>query len=384
MADLKRVGLFIAAGDAYGRGLMRGIAQYSRTHGPWALSIQLHGYRPRLGWIRDWDPDGFLLQTHHAEVVDAAIEKGVPAVNVSASAPDGRLPRVISDGHAIGRVGADHFKARGFERFAFCGYQGLGMSAGRQQGFEARIRELGCTVESYAEPHVPGTDWTLEKEQESLVAWLGSLQKPVALMACNDVRAFDVLEACRRADLQVPEDVAVLGVDNDPVMCELALPPLSSVVQPLEKIGYEAAAMLARLWKGKAAPKKPVTFAPMGVIARPSTDVMAVEDEAVVEALRYIREHAGHPIDVPDVVTAAGVSRRSLERRFREKLQRSPRDEIRRVHLERARQILVETDLPMPAVAERSGFRRAQILSQIFKRETGMTPTDFRMQNRVC
>jgi LacI family transcriptional regulator len=219
---------------------------------------------------------------------------------------------------------------------------------------------------------------------ERVAQWIQSLPKPIGLMACNDIRGQQVLNACRAVGVAVPDDVAVIGIDNDEVLCELSSPPLSSVVANTERIGYEAAALLDRMMKGGKAPKHPIVIGPLGIVTRRSTDVLAIEDRHIAAAVRFIRERACDGVDVGDLLQAVPLSRSTLERRFYKVLNRSPKEEILRVRMNRAKQLLAETDFPLSWIAEKIGLEHTEYLSVIFKKRTGMTPAGFRAKSRVA
>jgi LacI family transcriptional regulator, galactose operon repressor len=197
------------------------------------------------------------------------------------------------------------------------------------------------------------------------------------------VQGSQVSEFCRQLGFRVPDEVAIVGVDDDDLLCELSRPSLSSVALPGERIGYEAAVLLDRWLRGLRPPKKVVVLPPVGVVVRQSSDLMAVPDPQVSAALRFIREQADRPLHVQDVLREVPMARRALERRFRKWLQRSISEEIRRIHLERSRQLLSQTDLPLSAVATQSGFTDGRQLSVVFRRETGLTPSAFRRRFRL-
>jgi LacI family transcriptional regulator len=219
-------------------------------------------------------------------------------------------------------------------------------------------------------------------EENDLARWLRGLPKPVGIMASYDIRGQQVLAACRGAGLAVPDEVAVIGVDNDALLCELASPPLSSVIPNAHRAGYEAAALLDQQMAGKRVAATAHLIAPLGIAARQSTDVLAVDDREVARAVQFIREHACEGINVADVLRAVPLSRRVLEQRFQNLLGRTPREEILQVRLSRVKQLLGETDLPLYLVAERTGFEHVEYLSVVFKRETGRTPSRWRSEAR--
>jgi LacI family transcriptional regulator len=219
-------------------------------------------------------------------------------------------------------------------------------------------------------------DW--EQEQRILLAWLKSLPKPVGLMACNDICGREVLQACAAAGLRVPDDVAVVGVDNDELMCELSSPPLSSIALDVEKAGYEAARLLDSLMSGHLAEERVVQVEPVYVVTRQSSEIMAPDDPCVATALQYIKTHAGQPIGVSHVVEQTNASRRTLERRFSRALGRSISSEITQRRLERAKRLLLETDLPSYRVAAAAGFGTIKTFNRVFRRALGVSPRRFR------
>jgi LacI family transcriptional regulator len=212
------------------------------------------------------------------------------------------------------------------------------------------------------------------------MGWLQELPKPIGIMACNDLRGRHILDACRQLNLRVPEDVAVVGVDNDELMCELAVPPLSSVAQGSERLGYEAAKLLGRLIRGRCLRPKHIVVPPISIVPRRSSDLIAVDDPLLSAALRFIQNHAAEQIGVPDVVRNAGVSRSTLETRFRTQLARTIHDEIQRVRIETARRLLTATNLSLSKIAERAGYRNSYYMSAVFRRELGVPPSQLRQE----
>ena len=215
------------------------------------------------------------------------------------------------------------------------------------------------------------------------MAWLQTLEMPVGVMACNDVRARHVLEACHSLGVRVPEDVAVIGVDNDELVCELSDPPLSSIEQGMRRLGYQAAALLDQLMQGKDAPQTQFVVAPEGVVARRSTDTLAVSNAEVALAARFIREHACDGLSIGDLTAMVGLSRSTIERKFKAITGRTIHAEIERVRLERARTLLAETDLPMKQVAAQAGFKYIQYMATLFRRRLKQTPREYRLRARM-
>jgi LacI family transcriptional regulator len=304
----------------------------------------------------------------------------VPVVDLNDLYENLDLPWVGSDHVAIGTMGASHLLERGFRNFAFCGFAHELWSMQRFNGFCSAVSQNNVPISLYETPwrgpNVPRWD----QDIEHIVKWLIELPKPVAIMACNDVRGLHVLDACSRAGLLVPEEVAVLGVDDEEIMCELCSPPLSSVAPNPEGIGYAAAELLDALMAGKRPRQLRIFVDPIRVFSRQSTDVMAVSDWAVASAARFMREQTLHGCRLTDVLQKVNVSRATLEKRFRKHLNRSPKQEMRRIKIERIKQLLVETDFTLERIAELSGFEHPEYMSVLFKRETGQTPGKYRNQ----
>ncbi|OAI51793.1 XylR family transcriptional regulator [Planctomycetaceae bacterium SCGC AG-212-F19] len=365
----------------YGRQLLRGIIRYLRSHQPWSVFFELRelGAAPP-GWLKDWRGDGIICRPTNPALAELFRRKKIPVVNLNDVYSDLGLPLIESDNHAIGRLAAEHLLERGFRQFGFCGFTGHEWSRKRGEGFRERLGKAGYAPVVYESPWGGPNAHPWEQEQTAIGQWLSALPRPAGVLACNDMRGQHVLDACQRVHLGVPEDVAVIGVDDDVLLCELCDPPLSSVVPNPERIGFEAAVLLDRLMAGEKPPTREWRIEPLGVTARQSTDVLAIDDIHVAAALRYIREHACHGATVPDVLAQVPLSRTILERRFRKYLGRSPQAEIRTVQLKRVKQLLAETDLRLERIAELAGFEHPEYMSVVFKRATGETPGAYRRQ----
>lgn len=366
---------------AYGRNLLRGVIRYLRSHEPWSVFFELRELGASApAWLSDWRGDGIICRPTNPALAALFRKKRIPVVDLNDVHDGLGLPRIESDQAAIGKLAAEHLSERGFRRFAYCGFTGHAWSRKRRAGFEAALGAAGDVVAAHESPWGGPSAHPWEQEQKRIGDWLRTLPRPVGIFACNDLRGQHVLDACQRVGLAVPEDVAVIGVDDDPLVCELCNPPLSSVVPNPERIGYEAASLLARLIAGEKPAHADVQVAPLGVTARQSTDVLAIDDPHVAAAVRYIREHACAGATVSDVLARVPLSRTILERLFRKYLGRSPQAEIRAVQLKRAKQLLAETDLRLERIAELAGFAHPEYLSVVFKRETGQTPGRYRRQ----
>lgn len=387
MSEIPKVALLIETARGYGRGLLRGIVRYARLHGPWSFYVTPGDFEQAVPEMRQWGGTGVIARMENAKIGEAVLATGLPVIALDLSdlqlapgSPLAELCEVRSDSRKAARMAAEHLLERGFMEFAFVGIPGRVWSRRREESFCERIREAGREPLVYPPPRKRDGEWG--REQAIMAQWLRGLPKPVGIMACNDDRGRQVLEACRAAGIRVPEEAAVIGVDNDELLCELSDPPLSSVALNAERGGYEVAALLDQMMRGRVTKKQRILVEPQWVETRRSTDVMALDDRDVAAALRFIQDHAGSPIQVSDVVRSVALSRRTLEMRFRRLLGRSVHDEIERAHLERAKRLLTETDLNVPRVAEASGFASASYFGAVFRRRNGMTPAKFRARNR--
>jgi len=376
----RRILLLVPVDIEAGRGILRGIREYTRHHGAWTFEIIFpHTAVDRL--LARAHVDGVIAHLNRQELVRPILKLRKPVVNVSNVIGDSLgLPRVGSDDALIGQVAADHFLERGFRQFAFFGYPQYAHSHLRENGFRRRLAAAGCACDTFPErpPRGGAPGEPFVGVDPRVRAWLRALPKPVAVFTPSSVRGFELLEICRQDRLAVPHEVAVLGVDNDELICELASPPLSAIRTGSERIGFEAAALLDRLMAGKTPPKAPLLVPPGEVVVRQSTDILAVHDPALERALRFIRANLNRSIGVDELCKTAGVSRRVLERKFQEVVRQSPLKEIRRLRIERARQLLVETHLPMPQIAERCGFTTHQMFGDVFRQLTGQNPSTYR------
>jgi LacI family transcriptional regulator len=384
MAQIPRVALIVEMSGIYGRQILQGIARYLRSHKPWSIFLEQRELRaPPPPWLLQRRWDGVICRSTDRALARKLLRRKIPTVDLNDLYGGLGLPRIWSDMRAIGRLGAEHLLERNFRRFAFCGFEDETWAALRRDGFYDAVRAAGCVCEVYESPwhgrNVPAWD----QDQERMARWIRALPKPLGLMACNDVRGQQVLTACRSADTAVPDEVAVVGVDNEEVLCELCDPPLSSVIPNPERIGYEAAELLDRLMADGAAAVEERSIAPLGVAMRQSTDVLGVDDPDVAAAMRHIRENACNGLTVGGLVARLSVSRSLLERRFRKCLRRSPQQEIRLVQLKRIRQLLAETDLTLSDIAALAGYEHPEYMSVVFKRLTGQTPGEYRQQVRA-
>lgn len=379
--DQPHVALIVETSLISGREILRGISRYVREHGRWSIYHEPRSLEASVpGWIKRWQGDGIIARLQTERIAAAVLQTGLPAVDVLGVAACGRVPLVHVDDDAIGRTAAEHLLERGFTEFGWCGFEDVNWSLKRRQAFTETLGVTGRTCHLYAYSSRSRSDSSWEAQQERLAHWVAGLPKPVGILACYDPVGQKVLEACRRAGVAVPEEAAVLGIDNDETVCEVCDPPLSSVAANHYRVGYEAAALLDRMMGGEPPPKSPLYVLPTGVVVRHSTDVLAIGDPDVAAALRYIREHACERMTVRDVVQRVSVSQTALKERFRRLLGRSIHEEILRVRIRRAKDLLAQTDMPLRTVAHRSGFRHQEYMGVVFRRKEGKTPGQYRRE----
>jgi LacI family transcriptional regulator len=372
---------------AYSRGVLRGIADYAKLHGTWDFnfsSILEPGFTE--SFARD-QVRGVIIQLRHRQEADELNAAGVAAVNISnVMSPPVALPAVFPDDIATGKLAASYFIERGFRNFAFFGLLGARYAQQRAQGFREALRGAGfdCTIVHRKDESAPDADPLLsdDLDRSARLEALATLSRPLAVFCGNDSCAKEAVRLATTLGLQVPDQIAVLGVDNDEINCELSGVQLSSIRLNTEQIGYESAALLAKLIAGEPAPAEPILVPPIEVITRRSSDVLALADAEVAAAVRFIRDRGGREINVEDLLSRTQLSRRSLEMRFRKALGRSPYQEIRRVQLERAKLLLSRTDRPVREIADACGFKEARQLSMAFHDQIGLTPRQYRRKSR--
>jgi len=378
----RRVALLIEASRAYARGLVRGVAQYNRQHKGWTVFYTPRGLDdPPPAWLRAWEGDGILARINDRRMAQAVARKRVPVVELRRALGQPGLPSIGPDDAAVARLAAEHLRQCGFEQFGF-----VGMPRGTHPAMDLRADAFAACLAAWGMPcaqlHLRrerrGDVW--EQQCGAIIDWLRRLPQPAGVMACNDDLGLLVLDACRRAAILVPDQIAVLGVGNDECLCDLAVPPLSSVDLDPQRIGYEAAQMLDCLMARRTLPEASGLVPPRGVVARASTDVLAIADQGVVRAVRLIRQRACGPLKVADVLREARMSRAALEPRLKRTLGRTIHQEIDRVRIARVKELLLTTTAPLKQIAQQAGYRYPEYMMRVFRQTTGQTPGEFRKQ----
>jgi LacI family transcriptional regulator len=379
---LRRVALIYEARHAYDWKFMAGVAAYIHENPGFNVYLERDALKDqRLPDFHSWQGHGIIANFDHPNVAAAVSRSGLPVVGFGSGygwrAPS--IPYFFTNNRSIAQMAADHFLFRGFQNFAFCGYQKdpiNGWSEERERNFVAYIKARGYACPVYVGPQRTTSQWAAV--ERAIVEWLTPLRKPVAVMAANDSRALDVLEACRASELRVPEEVAVVGVNNDQVLCELGSPPLTSIEHGTERMGYEAAALLERMMNGEKPRRRRFVIDPVGITTRRSSDVLAIEDRAVANAMAFIQVYATKGIKVADVTKALGISRSGLEARFDKALSYSVHTAIRRTQMERARTLVSDTKMPLKQIAANTGFRSVQQMTTLFRKTFLQPPAKYR------
>lgn len=378
----RRVAVLIESSRAYGRALIEGVGKYARQQTEWTIDFEPRGLEagpPR--WLKKWQGDGILVRVDHPAMARMVMSLGVPVIDLRGNLSVDGLPLIVVDNSAIGRLAYDHLAGQGLKQFAFCGVPSALklFSAERGEAFRDVVESHGLPCQIF-EPRPR----TMDREQEhvQLTAWLAALPKPVGILACFDDRAFELLELCRKLQLRVPEDVAVVGVDNDPVLCQMADPPLSSVDPDGIRVGYEAAMRLDLWMDGNPPPRERLVTPPKGLIARRSSDALAVDEPEIAAAIQYVRQHACEGLLVGQILEHVPISRSMLERSFRKYLGRTPKAEILRLQILRARELLADRSLSLRDIATRTGFHSEKYFNDAFHRQTGERPGAFRRSLR--
>lgn len=392
MPDRKpTVALFIETSRAYGRGLCLGIAEYARNHGEWNFLIQERDLRGGIPeWLETWDGDGILCRLSDPELADLFARAQCPVIDLYGQIRHPKIPFLDTDATAVADMASRFFVNSVFSNFAFCGFPGLWFSDDRQAAFEKAISRFGAVVHSYDPPVAWNITDVARRESlhpsgsPELAAWISSLPPRTAILACNDVRAQQLIQMAARIGRRIPEDLAVMGVDDDRLICELSTPRLTSVRPDTHMLGYTAAHWLHLLMQGKPLQHKQLLVPPIQITERASTDTIASDDPVLVKALRFIRDNAHQNIDATRVIQHVGLVRSSVEIRFRATIGRTIKAEITRSRVNRAAVLLRETSMNLDEVAKSCGFATASHFLRVFKHETGVTPGAFRSNRSLA
>jgi LacI family transcriptional regulator len=365
--------------DTFGRAILRGVTRYANLQRRWHLYKDIAN---AFQAYKEWgNLDGGIFAGVPADSIPDQRTRCTHIVYCSGSGDPRSSPVVALDDRAAGAQAAEHLIDCGLENFAFYGFrQDFRTAINRFEGFRQTIQDRGFNC-ALAPMTIPTKEQRAAHAQmPRLVEWLKSLPKPIGILAVDDTNASDLAEACLEADIGVPDAIAIVGINNDDLLCESSWPPLSSVDADFSRVGYVAASTLDRLMRGEKLKMQDrlILLPPLGVVKRHSTSTLAIKDSNIAEALRYIREHACDPCGVSDVLQHVPVNRRWLERQFVAQLGRTPHDEIARVRIETAQRLLQRSEMDMFEISSRCGFAELKGFYSAFRKLTGTTPAAYR------
>ena len=378
----RSVALVIETSNEYARGLLRGILRYQQEHEKWTIDLpEQHRRADPPRWLRTYSGHGIIARIETKSIARAVQATRLPAIDVSSARELSTLPWVETDDRKIAQLAVQHFLERGFRHLAFCGDGSFNWSRWRRDAFVAEAKKAGVDTRFFdIDDDSSGMTWPHARRR--LMRWLVELPEPCGLMAAYDSLARRLIDLCAQASRRVPESIAILGVDDDPLLCQLATPPLSSIVPDSEGAGYAAAEQLDAIMSGKKMKRLDTLLPPLGIATRQSTDTFAVEDKDVSVSAHYILAHACEGIQVDDVVKQTQLTRRALETRFKKALGKTPHALIIETKLSKAERCLRETALTLEQIATRCGFEYSEYLSVLFKKHRNMTPGVYRQQHR--
>jgi LacI family transcriptional regulator len=377
---VRRVALVIETSNGYSRNVLAGVYEHMRSGGHWATFLPEHGRgMPPLKELVRWTGDGIIARIETAETARVIERLGLPAIDISAARLLPTIPYVETDDAQIAELAVRHFLDNGFQHFAYCGERRFRWSENRQHYFQNVLAGLGRTVHVFDEPAEGVAD--VERTLARIGDWLLGLPRPVAVFACYDARGRQVIDECHRVGLRIPDDVAVLGVDDDELLCSLMTPPLSSIIPDARRAGRLAGELLDRLIDGGTVALENL-LPPLGVATRCSTDVLAVDDPLIAASVAFIRANVHRGIKPEDIVAAVGSSRKVLDQAFVRRLDRTLHEAILQVQFKLVEQLLAESELKLAAIATRCGFRHPEYMTVAFTKRYGMSPSEWRKAQR--
>ncbi|MEW4561998.1 DNA-binding transcriptional regulator [Bremerella sp. JC770] len=375
----RRIAVLVQTSSAWSRQVLAGVAEYAMEAGGWDFWIEPRGFYEQIEIPQTWRGEGVICRLTSEDLVRQIQQRRLPAVNVSwLGEHSPTVPKVVSDEVACGQMAAEFYLNRGWHFFGFVGPPPqLNYSDKVEQAFVDTLAEAKRTVKRF--DHEPSTDTiTIGQEHPKMAEWLMGLPKPVALLVWTTAIGQEIALFCGQIGISVPDDVAILAVELDPLVSAMSPVPIAYIDQSPRRVGAQAAALLESMIQGAPAPDQPVLVPPRRIAERMSVDNLFVEDEVVRKAMDFIRDRMAEPIQVTDVASHVAISRRVLENRFDKALRRSPAQVIRRTKLAHAMYLLNETDLTVQEIGYQTGFFHQETFLRFFKRESGQTPTEYR------
>ena len=381
-----RVLVNVETSRTYGRNIIRGISRYLAENDHWLVHIEDRGLQETQHWIEKWQGDGIITRTSSYETAQIIADKKIPIVELLGDGL-GIISEVPTDEKRLAEMAVEHFLECQLRHFAFFAIGNAWWSNLRHKFFRETLLKHGFDLHVFPgfQDRIGGIypEWDTHYDQ-LLPQWLADLPKPIGVWATSDFAATRILDICHEIGIHVPEEIALLGTTNDTLLCNLLTPPLSSIDTNSIKVGYTAAHLLdLKMSNASDIPETPILIPPNGVVHRQSTDIMAVSDPDIADALQYIRNHACLGISVVEVAHHVGISLSTLERRFQQILKRTPEKEITRIRMQRGKKLLIESDLSVRNIATKLGFATVEYFIQVFRKETGMTPKQYRTNCKI-
>lgn len=379
--QIPRIAVLVDTSSGWGRRLIGGISNYVKKHSAWDIWIEQRGQGESLRLPRDWRGDAVIARVSSRQMAEHLLRRQIPVVNVSSiRTSNHHFATVVVDEDELATMAVEHFRDRGLPQIGYLGLPGESYSLARKTAIEKACEEAALPFLNYTEDKSNGSKKSWSRQQQAMQSWIKRLPKPIGILTWDVTTGLNLIRAAVAGGHQVPEEVAILSGDDDDLLCEMSEPMLSGIVNPSQQIGYQAASLVASCLDGANAKDLQMRLKPTGIALRGSTDVLAINDADVALAIRFIRANADKPIQVSDVAELVAISRRALERRFHRVFNRTIGDEIVRVHLERAKYLLAETDLPVSKVADASGYGSPEYFSSVFRKSTGRSALRYRMQ----
>jgi LacI family transcriptional regulator len=384
MKDLKKIILITENSRSFERGILEGFSRYSNVYGEYFFYmlppyyLRTFDYSDVIARITKLKANGILTRAHNIVFIQQLEKLGLPIIAFDILYDEGfsNISQIRSNDFLVGKMGATYFLDCGFRHFAFWGIENMSWSQGRESAFCEEIANHGFEASIFNQKAING--FPSNRDISNVIKWLTSLSKPTGLMVCNDDEARYILELCNLAEIAVPEQISIIGVDNDELLCTLCVPPLSSIALDIQAAGYKAAELMARMIRSPDTIKETIFVEPTHIAKRQSSDILAIGDPDVSMAVRYIREYSSENIQPSDVADHTGISRRNLDRLFVSNLNRTVYEEITRVRIDQIQRMILETRMSMSQIAGKLHFNDPTKLSRFFKRETGMTLIAFR------
>jgi LacI family transcriptional regulator, galactose operon repressor len=369
----RKVALLLETSNEYARGIIKGIYGYIKEHDQWDVYLGEYSRgEPNPEWLLSWKGDGIIARIENKAIADLINLCNLPTIDASSANLVPGVPWVETDDKKIAQLALNHLRACGFKNFAFVGSD-FNWSKWRAGHYIDLLKEMGLPC------HFLNLSIKLGVDQKNMESWLADLPKPIGIFTAYDQIGRLIIDASHKAGFMVPEEIAVIGVDDDPLICELCSPPLTSIIPDTYTTGYLAATLLEYLMEGKKVENLTHLISPLGIKKRRSTDSLAINDPYISKALHYIYEHANSgTFNINDILALVPMTRRVFEAKFLKMVGRTPYKELQKIRVNRLKELLGETDLNLLEIAEKSGFEHVSYMSYLFKRETGISPISYR------